>query len=304
MWIDFRFRSELHFEFELAMNYSNQRERLRAVLAGTECLSPATVFDALSARVAEAVGYEIGILSGSVTSNTTLAAPDLTLQTLTEFADQVRRIMRVSKLSLLVDADHGYGNALNVMRTVQELEHAGVSALTIEDTVLPARFGQPEDTLEVVSTGEMVGKLRAAMHARRDPSLVIAARTAALKAEDTERTVARAKAYAATGVDAIFITGLKRLAEFEAVRAAVKLPIIIGAAPDVKREDLAARGVRILLQGHQPVAAVVKALHDTYTHLYNGGTPADLKSKIASAQEMERLVNGESHKKWQREYLH
>jgi carboxyvinyl-carboxyphosphonate phosphorylmutase len=190
------------------------------------------------------------------------------------------------------------------MRTVQELEHAGVSALTIEDTVLPARFGQPEDTLEVVSTGEMVGKLRAAMHARRDPSLVIAARTAALKAEDTERTVARAKAYAATGVDAIFITGLKRLAEFEAVRAAVKLPIIIGAAPDVKREDLAGRGVRILLQGHQPVAAAVKALYDTYTHLYNGGTPADLKSKIASAQEMERLVNGESHKKWQREYLH
>jgi carboxyvinyl-carboxyphosphonate phosphorylmutase len=304
MWIDFRFRSELHFEFELAMNYSNQRERLRAVLAGTECLSPATVFDALSARVAEAVGYEIGILSGSVTSNTTLAAPDLTLQTLTEFADQVRRIMRVSKLSLLVDADHGYGNALNVMRTVQELEHEGVSALTIEDTVLPARFGQPEDTLELVSTGEMVGKLRAAMHARRDPSLVIAARTAALKAEDTERTVARAKAYAATGVDAIFITGLKRLAEFEAVRAAVKLPIIIGTAPDVKREDLAARGVRILLQGHQPVAAAVKALHDTYTHLYNGGTPADLKSKIASAQEMERLVNGESYKKWQREYLH
>jgi carboxyvinyl-carboxyphosphonate phosphorylmutase len=285
-------------------NYSKQRERLRAVLAGTECLSPATVFDALSARVAEAVGYEIGILSGSVTSNTILAAPDLALQTLTEFADQVRRIMRAGKLSLLVDADHGYGNALNVMRTVQELEHAGVSALTIEDTLLPARFGQPEDTLEVVSTGEMVGKLRAAMHARRDPSLVIAARTAALKAEDAERTAARAKAYAATGVDAIFITGLKRLAQFEAVRAAVKLPIIIGAAPDVKREDLAARGVRILLQGHQPVAAAVKALHDTYTHLYNGGVPADLESRIASAQEMERLVNGEGYKKWQRDYLY
>lgn len=286
------------------MNYSRQRERLRAVLAGTECLSPATVFDALSARVAESVGYEIGILSGSVTSNTALAAPDLALQTLTEFAGQVRRIMRVSKLSLLVDADHGYGNALNVMRTVQELEHAGVSALTIEDTVLPARFGQPEDTLEVVSTGEMVGKLRAAVHARRDPSLVIAARTAALKAEDAERTAARAKAYAAAGVDAIFITGLKRLAQFDAVRAAVKLPIIIGAAPDVKRGDLAARGVRILLQGHQPVAAAVKALHDTYTHLYHGGAPADLKSRIASAQEMARLVNSEGYKGWQREYLH
>jgi oxaloacetate decarboxylase len=286
------------------VNYSKQREQLRAVLAGTECLSPATVYDALSARVAEAVGFEIGILSGSVTSNTTLAAPDLTLQTLTEFADQVRRIMRAAKLSLLVDADHGYGNALNVMRTVQELEHAGVSALTIEDTVLPARFGQPEDALEVVSIVEMVGKLRAALHAREDPSLVIAARTAALKAEDTERTVVRAKAYAATGVDALFITGLRTLAEFEAVRAAIQLPIIIGTAPAVRREDLAARGVRILLQGHLPVAAAVKALHDTYTHLYNGGAPADLKSRIASPQEIERLVNGESYQKWQRDYLH
>ena len=112
------------------MNHSEQRKRLRAVLAGSKCLSPASVFDPLSARVAEAVGYEIGMLAGSVASNTTLAAPDLIVLTLTEFADQIRRIMRVSRLSLIVDADHGYGNALNVMRTIEELEHAGVSALS------------------------------------------------------------------------------------------------------------------------------------------------------------------------------
>ena len=112
------------------MNHTEQRKRLRALMAGSKCLSPASVFDPLSARVAEAVGYEIGMLAGSVASNTTLAAPDLIVLTLTEFADQIRRIMRVSKLSLIVDADHGYGNALNVMRTVQELEHAGVSALS------------------------------------------------------------------------------------------------------------------------------------------------------------------------------
>ena len=286
------------------MNHAEQRKRLRAILAGTRCLSPATVYDALSARVAEAVGYEIGLLSGSVSSSTTLAAPDLAVQTLTEFADQVRRIMRVSKLSLLVDADHGYGNALNVMRTVRELEHAGVSALTIEDMALPARFGQHEDAYELISLDEMVGKLRAAVHAREDPSLVIAGRIAALKAEDVERAVARAKAYATTGIDAIFITGLEKLSDFEAVRAAIDLPIIVGTAPDVRREDLAARGVRILLQGHSAIAATVKALHETYTHLYNGGAPADLKSKIASAQEMERLLDGESYRKWQREYLH
>src|SRR3990172_4021966 len=126
------------------MSHTEQRNRLRALLAGTKCLSPASVFDPLSARVAEIVGFEIGMLAGSVASNTTLAAPDIIVLTLTEFADQVRRIMRVSNLSLLVDADHGYGNALNVMRTVQELEHAGVSALSIEDTALPTPFGQAE----------------------------------------------------------------------------------------------------------------------------------------------------------------
>ena len=286
------------------MNHTEQRNKLRTLMAGSKCLSPASVFDPLSARVAEAVGFEIGMLAGSVASNTTLAAPDLIVLTLTEFADQIRRIMRVSKLSLVVDADHGYGNALNVMRTIEELEHAGVSALSIEDTALPLRFGPPEGKNELISTAEMVGKLRAAVAARRDPSLVIAGRTAALKAEDTERAVARVKAYATAGVDAIFVVGLEKLEQLDAIRAAVKLPIIVGSAPaSLKREDLAARGARILLQGHQPVAAAVKALRETYTHLYNGGSPADLMSKIASPQEMERLIDGESYKQWQREYL-
>ncbi|MBI4193622.1 MAG: isocitrate lyase/phosphoenolpyruvate mutase family protein [Betaproteobacteria bacterium] len=287
------------------MRYSERRRRLRAVLQGSKCLSPASVYDPLSARVAETVGYEIGMLAGSVASNTTLAAPDLIVLTLTEFAEQIRRIMRASDLSLLVDADHGYGNALNVMRTIEELEHAGVSALSIEDTRLPIGFGQPEGVDELIAVEEMVGKLRAAVQARRDPALVIAGRTAALKVEDTGRAVARAKAYAATGVDAIFIIGVETLDQVAAIHAAVKLPVIVGSAPaSLKRDDLAARGARILLQGHQPVAAAVKALQETYAHLYNGGAPADLKSKIASAQEMERLVNGDTYRKWQRDYLH
>ncbi|MBX9810607.1 MAG: isocitrate lyase/phosphoenolpyruvate mutase family protein [Burkholderiales bacterium] len=287
------------------MNYSEQRKRLRAVLAGSKCLSPASVFDPLSARVAEAAGYEIGMLAGSVASNTTLAAPDLIVLTLTEFAGQIRRIMRASRLSLIVDADHGYGNALNVMRAIEELEHAGVSALSIEDTALPIRFGQPEGTDELIAVEEMVGKLRAAVKARQDPALIIAGRTAALKVEGTAGAVARAKAYAATGVDAIFIIGVESLDQVKAVHEAAKLPVIVGSAPaSLKREDLAARGVRILLQGHQPVAAAVKALHETYIHLFNGGAPADLKSRIASPQEMERLVNADTYRQWQRDYLH
>jgi carboxyvinyl-carboxyphosphonate phosphorylmutase len=286
------------------MNQTGQRKRLRAVLAGNECLHPASVFDPLSARVAESVGYEIGMLAGSVVSNTTLAAPDLIVVTLTEFADQVRRIMRVSRLSLIVDADHGYGNALSVMRTVQELEHAGVSALTIEDTALPRRFRQPEDKDEQLSVEEMVGKLHAAVAAREDPALIIAGRTSGLRIEGLERTVERVKAYAATGIDAVFLVGMKKLDELDAIRAATTLPIMLGSFPaSLKREELAAHGVRIALLGHQPVAAAVRALRETYTHLFKGGAPADIKSEVASTEEMDQVTREPEFARWQQDYL-
>jgi carboxyvinyl-carboxyphosphonate phosphorylmutase len=286
------------------MNHTEQRKRLRAVFAGNKCISPASVYDGLSARVAESVGYEIGMLAGSVAANTTLAAPDLIVLTLTEFADQVRRIMRASKLSLIVDADHGYGNALNVMRTVEELEHAGVSGMSIEDTALPTRFGQTEGTDELISLDEMVGKLKAAVAARRDPSTVILGRTAALKVEGTEGTVKRAKAFAACGVDAIFVVGVESVDQVRAVHEAAKLPIMVGGAPaSVRHEDVAAAGGRVMLQGHQPVAAAVKAVREVYTHLFNGGAPADLKDRIAAQSEIDKLVRAADYKAWQKDYL-
>ena len=286
------------------MTHTEQRKRLRAVFAGTKCVSPASVYDGLSARVAESVGYEVGMLAGSVASNTTLAAPDLIVLTLTEFADQVRRIMRASNLSLIVDADHGYGNALNVMRTVEELEHAGVSGMSIEDTALPTLFGQSEGSDVLIPLDEMVGKLKAAVAARRDPSTVILGRTAALKVEGTEGAVKRAKAFAACGVDAIFVVGVESADQVRAVHEAAKLPVMVGgtSAP-ISREDLAAAGARVMLQGHQPVAAAVKAIRDVYTHLYNGGAAADLKDKLAPAAEMEKLINAAAYKTWQKDYL-
>jgi len=286
------------------MNYTERRKRLRNMLAGNQCISPASVYDALSARVAESVGYELGMLAGSVASNTTLAAPDLIVLTMTEFADQIRRIQRASTLSLLVDADHGYGNALNVMRTVEECEHAGVSAMSIEDTVLPTRFGQKEGSEELTSKEEGAGKMKAALAARRDPSLVIAGRTSALRSEGVEGAMARAKAYAAAGVDAIFLVGVDSVDQVKAVHDAVKLPIIVGSAPaSIKREDFAKAGARVLLQGHQPVAAAVKALREVYEHLFKGGAPADLKSRVASNDEMNKLTRNDDYRAWQRDYL-
>ena len=284
------------------MNASKERMRLRAILAGTRCVSPATVYDGLSARIAESVGYETGILSGSVCAATMLAAPDMALQTLTEFADQVRRVTRACNLSLFVDADQGYGNALNAMRTVEELEHAGVAGLSIEDLIVPARFGSGGMD-ELISRDEMVGKVRAALSARRDPQLVIAARTASVRIEKIEDVVARVRAYAATGVDAIFVTGLKKLEDFDAIRAATGLPLIIGSAPGLRREDFAARGVRFCLQGHAAVAAAAKALRETYAHLHGGGAPADLGPRIAPPEEMARYIGADTYGKWREEYL-
>jgi oxaloacetate decarboxylase len=114
------------------MNWTDRRRRLRAILKGDRCYHPASVFDPLSARIAQDLGFEVGMFAGSTASLTVLGAPDLILITLSEFAGQAYRINRAFDRPLLVDADHGYGNALNVMRTVQELETAGVSALTIE----------------------------------------------------------------------------------------------------------------------------------------------------------------------------
>ena len=284
------------------MNSTEKRNRFRAALAGPRCLSPATVFDALSARVAEAVGYEFGLLSGSVSGAMVLAAPDMVLQTLTEFADQVRRVVRAGNLSVFVDADQGYGNALNVMRTVEELEHAGLAGLAIEDLVMPARFGA-EGKDELISIEEMKGKLCAALHARQDPSLVIAARTASLKTESIENVVARARAYASTGVDAVFLTGLQKLEQVDAVRAVVSLPIIVGSAPTLARDQLEAHGVRFCLLGHHVLPGIVKAMREIYTHLHDGGAPAALQPTIAPAEEMKRLLGSANYEKWMREYL-
>jgi carboxyvinyl-carboxyphosphonate phosphorylmutase len=284
------------------MTPTEKRNRLRAILKGDVCKSPATVWDALSARVAEAAGFECGILSGSVCATTVLGAPDLALQTLSEFAAQVRCITRASDLSVFVDADQGYGNALNAMRTVEELEHAGLAGMAIEDLVMPAHFGR-RGADELISVPEAVGKLKAALSARRDASLVIVARTASLRVDPIAKVVERARAYAGTGVDALFFTTVKKLEELDAIRAAVNIPIILGSAPTLSRADVQARGVRFRLQGHAVLAACAKAMHDTYMHLKADADPEGLKPRLATPEEMARLLRVADYKHWDESYL-
>tara|TARA_Y100000815_G_scaffold179323_1_gene163371 strand:- start:1872 stop:2732 length:861 start_codon:yes stop_codon:yes gene_type:complete len=285
------------------MNLTDRRERYRAVLAGDQCVHPASVFDPISARIAEDLGFEVGMLAGSIASFTVLGAPDIIVLTLTEFAQQIHRICRAGNLSLMVDADHGYGNALNVKRTVEELESAGVSALTIEDTVLPRRFGTSET--ELISIEEGVGKMKAALSGRQDPSLVVAGRSSALSVTGVEDAIRRTKAYEAAGVDAMFLSGATTKAEVEAVRAEVKIPLMLGGAGGElsDRDFLSANGVRIALQGHLSFSASVKAIYDTLKSLRDGVAPGDLTDTLATPGMMGKVTRRADYDNWTKEFM-
>jgi oxaloacetate decarboxylase len=194
----------------------------------------------------------------------------------------MRRMSRAAALPVLVDADHGYGNALNVRRTVEELEIAGAAGLTIEDTLLPQAFGQPG--VQLISPEEGVGKMKAAVDARSDPALVIMARTGAASVSGLDDAIARAKTYQAAGVDALFFTGVKTAAELEAISTATKLPIVLGGFPEelVDRDYLAGQRVRIALQGHAPFAAAIQAVYETLKALRDGQSPQNLKGLASS----------------------
>ncbi|MGY4358807.1 carboxyvinyl-carboxyphosphonate phosphorylmutase [Bradyrhizobium sp. i1.3.1] len=259
------------------MAFRSRREKLRSILTGSTCVHPGSVYDAISIRITEDLGFSLGMFGGSVASLAVLGDPDVTLITLTELAEQMRRMSRAATLPVLVDADHGYGNALNVRRTVQELETAGAAGLTIEDTLLPAAFGEAKTQL--ISLEEGVGKMKAALDGRSDPSLVIMGRTGAASVTSIEDAIRRARAYEATGVDALFFTGVKSRAELEAIVAATHLPIVLGGAPDELNaiDYLASQRVRIALQGHAPIAAAIQAVYETQKALREGTPPKNLK---------------------------
>ena len=264
------------------MAFRSRREKLRSILSGPACIHPGSVYDAISIRIADDLGFPLGMFGGSVASLAVLGDPDITLITLTELAEQMRRMSRASALPVLVDADHGYGNALNVRRTVQELETAGAAGLTIEDTLLPAAFGEAKTQL--ISLEEGVGKMKAALSGRSDPSLVIMGRTGAAAITSPEDAIRRARAYEATGVDALFFTGIKSRGELEAIAAATRLPIVLGGAPEELNalDYLASQRVRIALQGHAPIAAATQAVYETQKALRDGTPPKNLKGLASS----------------------
>lgn len=254
-------------------NPTNRRLALRDILTKQQTHVFASVFDPISAKLAEDTGHPAILLGGSAAALSVLGAPDIALLTLTELADLTRRICRVSGLPLIVDGDHGYGNALSVGRTIEDLEIAGAAGISIEDTVLPAAYGGTIAP-QLISRAEVERKLKSAVDARIDKSLVIIGRTSAKIANDIDDVIARLLSFEQVGADSLFISGVQTKSDLEKIVAKTTLPLMLGmAGPEVADKDLmAANRVKFWVQGHGPMGLSIATLHDAYTRIQAGET--------------------------------
>ncbi len=283
------------------LNFNARRRAFRAHLAGDRCLYPASIYDPMSARAAEELGFELVFMAGSVASFVILGAPDLVVTTLSELAEQSRRIARATHLPFFLDADHGFGNAMSVMRTVQELEAAGLSGITIEDTALPEHFNQKGASLPH-ALEESVGKMKAALAARSDPDFVVIGRSGSVATTGVKDALVRIAAYQDAGVDAIFLSGLSTREEVEACSAACRVPLLLGNVPPTLRdtETLSKLGVRAVITGHRPHSAAVRATYETLRDTRAGVLGPQPEDE---APMMDRLSRKQDYADWRKAFL-
>ena len=280
------------------------REKFRQVLAKGTCTLAANIFDPLSARIAHMLEYEVCVLSGSVGKVANLGVPDGVLTNMSDVVDHCHRITRIADVSLMVDAEDGFGNAVNVMRTVRELEAVGVSGIEIEDNFVPRKFNVQDAGL--ITKEEQMGKLRAAVAARTDPTTVIVARSAAFGLCPLDEAVDRLSSYSQSGAEAVMLTGVKSREQIEAAHAATSLPITILNPPIEARNDpafLAANGVRLLMLGNPTFAVAVKAIYDSYKHLQDGGAMEALSDSQASRELLLAVNRTNQFIQFQEEYV-
>lgn len=282
---------------------AERNRRLRALLAENRAVRMASLMDPLSARVAEELGYEAAAILSSAATMAVLASPDLSLLSLTEMAEQTCRVTRACGLPVLVDGEQGFGNSLNVRRTVIEIEAAGAAAVTIEDTVLPRAFGAG-DTYQLVGLDEARAKMRAALDGRSDPSFVVLARTSAFSVGSVEQAILRIRAYEEEGVDAIFLSGVKTLDDLNAARDALSLPIVVGAiGPELQDHGVLRRaGVSLWAQGNQPHFAALHAMRASYEAVLRGETPGVITSATADPF-VDRLLEGPLYRRRTKDFL-
>ena len=254
------------------------------------------IYDALSALIAEQSGFEALYLSGASIAYTRLGRSDVGLTTFTEVADTLARITERVALPVIVDADTGFGNALNVMRTVKGFERAGAAMIQIEDQTFPKRCGHL-DGKAVVPVGEMVGKLKAALDARTSSSTLILARTDALAVEGLDTAFERAQAYLEAGVDALFIEALRSPAQMEAAcqRFAGRIPLLAnmvegGKTPIQSATELQAVGFRIAIFPGGTARAVAHTLQGYYASLQQHATTLPWKEKMLDFDGLNEVI--------------
>ena len=234
-------------------------------------------YDAFSARLIEAVGFDAVYMTGFGTAASTLGYPDIGLLTLTDMVTNVKHIADAVTIPVIADADTGYGNHLNVIRTVEEYEKAGSAAIQIEDQISPKRCGHMEGH-KLVSPGEMVAKIRAAVKARKDKDMVIIARTDAISAEGFEEAIRRANIYREEGADVLFVEAPTDMDQLERIPGLVKGPTLVNIAPKtpylhMKRyEDM---GYALAIYPAISITTVYAAVRDKLIELKSRGINED-----------------------------
>lgn len=281
--------------------------RLRALLGnGVPPLVLPGAVNALAVRVIEEAGFPAAYVSGAGVTNNFLGIPDLGLLTITELTDHVAAMSDITKIPLLVDADTGFVNAINVQRTVRTLESAGAAGLQLEDQVTPKKCGHFAGK-EVVDTSEMVGKIHAAVDARQDPNLVIVARTDARAVEGIQSACARAVAYHEAGADVLFVEAPRSVDEMRHITGSVPGVHIAnmvegGLTPLLTREELGELGFGIALYANAPMRGAVSGMKTILEHLVKHGSTHEVSDLMISWPERQELVHKSEYDEAERRY--
>lgn len=270
---------------------------LKQRLQGTGIVTAPGVYDAFSALLVEQAGFQAAYLSGASIAYTRLGRPDIGFLSLEDVASVTRSIReRCPSLPLIVDADTGFGNALNVMQTVRVLERAGATAIQLEDQAMPKRCGHL-DGKTVIGAAEMAGKIRAACDARRDENTLIIARTDAVAVEGMEAALARAEQYAEAGADVLFVEALRSREDMTAAIARLggRAPLLAnmvegGKTPVLPAAELEEIGFRIVIFPGGTVRALSFALRDYLASLHANGTTTPYLDKMLSFQALNSVI--------------
>ncbi len=281
--------------------------RLRQLLARKEVLVAPGAFNALSARLIQRAGFDAAYMSGAGTVTAMTALPDIGLLSVTEMALNARYITSAVGIPVFADADTGYGNAINVLRTVREYEQAGLAGLHIEDQLAPKRCGHLAGK-ECIATEEMAGKIRAAVSARSNPDFVIIARVDARAPLGFDEAVRRGRAYLEAGADVIFPEALESREEFRDYARAVKAPLLANMAEFGKTPYLTARefeelGYRIVIFATSGLRVALRAMEAFFADLKRTGTQTGWLERMMTRAEVYDLIDYPRYTELEREFI-